>query len=43
LLQPEAESGINQSYDWLAEQSPTAADEWLRRIEAACGSLSKLP
>lgn len=43
LLQPEAESGINQSYDWLAEQSPTAADEWLSRIENACNSLSELP
>jgi len=43
FLQPEAESGIHQSYDWLAEQSLTAADEWLSRIEAAYASLSELP
>ncbi|OWY71412.1 hypothetical protein B7486_12560 [cyanobacterium TDX16] len=43
FLQPEAESGIHQSYDWLAEQSPTAADDWLSRIEQACNSLSELP
>lgn len=43
VLQPEAESGITQSFDWLTEQSPTAADEWLSRIESACVSLSELP
>jgi plasmid stabilization system protein ParE len=43
LIHPDAEKELREAYDWLCEESPTAAERWRKGLLRKVRSLASFP